>query len=214
MKKKWKRGTSNIFSQIKWHSRTKRLATVLLEQNRTRASAEKSALRGGTRDKKRKFTAVHSVVSAWRESRGQWSSEFPGLTRRRVVVKFMRVVGEDSSKYHRPKSPSGSRTSLRKVSGPNALRIKISSGPASPGRPRTHRKVLDLPTSEVRNSGDTSFSSRPWLPHFIHYLKDRLSFHVFYHLSFFIAFHFIYIQWLISSLSHWQLYIIHFWIKF
>ncbi|KAH0822382.1 hypothetical protein GEV33_000409 [Tenebrio molitor] len=76
------------------------------------------------------------------------------LTRRRVVVKFTRVVGEDSSKYHRPKSPSGSRTSLRKVSGPNALRIKISSGPASPGRPRTHRKVLDLPTSEHRAIGE------------------------------------------------------------
>ncbi|KAH0811545.1 hypothetical protein GEV33_011246 [Tenebrio molitor] len=62
-------------------------------------------------------------------------------------LKFTRVVEEDSSKYHRPKSPSGSTTSLRKVSGPNSLRIKISSGPASPGRPRTHRKVPNLPTS-------------------------------------------------------------------
>jgi hypothetical protein len=38
---------------------------------------------GGTRDKN---TAVSSVVSAWGESRGQWSSEFTGLTRRRSEV--------------------------------------------------------------------------------------------------------------------------------
>jgi hypothetical protein len=36
-------------------------------------------------------------------------------------MKFIRVVGEDSSKYRRPKSPSGSRTSLGKVSKPNVF---------------------------------------------------------------------------------------------
>jgi hypothetical protein len=69
--------------------------------------------------------------------------------------------------YHRPKSPSGSATSLRQVPGPNALRIMFSSSPASPGRPRTHRKVSDLPPSQVRNSGETFLPSRPWLPHII-----------------------------------------------
>ncbi|KAH0816991.1 hypothetical protein GEV33_005800 [Tenebrio molitor] len=90
------------------------------------------AINRGNEGKTRKFTAVRSVVSAWGS---QGDSDPVG------------VVGEDSSKYHRPKWPSGSRTSLRKVSGPNALRIKISSGPARPGRPRTHRKVPGLPYS-------------------------------------------------------------------
>jgi hypothetical protein len=48
------------------------------------------------------------------------------------------------------------------------LRIKISSSLASPGCPRTHRKVPVLPTSQVQSSGVTIFLSRPWLPHVIH----------------------------------------------
>jgi hypothetical protein len=46
MKKKGKRGTSNIFSQIKWHSRTKRLATVgvIHDQGTTRYYCSKKWL--------------------------------------------------------------------------------------------------------------------------------------------------------------------------
>ncbi|KAH0817007.1 hypothetical protein GEV33_005784 [Tenebrio molitor] len=90
------------------------------------------AINRGNQRQKGKFTAIR------------------GVGRRDDVVEFSRVVGDDSSKYNipPPKSPSGSRTSLRKVPDRTFLRIRISSSPVSPGRPPTHRKVPDLPTSK------------------------------------------------------------------
>ncbi|KAH0820272.1 hypothetical protein GEV33_002519 [Tenebrio molitor] len=92
----------------------------------TRTSAEKSAHKGG----------------------GSYKSGEPE-TEREIIVTFCRWCWPTRRrKVPPPKSPSGSRTSLRKVPNRTLLRIRISSGPVSPGRPWTHRKVPDLPTSK------------------------------------------------------------------
>jgi hypothetical protein len=104
-------------------------------------------------------------------------------------VEFTRAVGDDSSKYHRPHRQADhglhyGRFQTERFCGSGSRgSCQSRSSPDSPeGAGSTHQ--------QVRSSGDTPFSSRPWLPQLVKF-TDRLTFHVFYHLSFFIAFLFI-----------------------
>jgi hypothetical protein len=121
----------------------------------------------GTRDKKGKFTAVRSVVDAWGGQGDSGPVNLQGLWDDVVEAheRLLETIRPDTTAPNR-EADQGLHYDM--FPDRTLLRIKISSSLASPGCPRTHRKVPVLPTSQVQSSGVTIFLSRPWLPHVIH----------------------------------------------